>query len=78
VRLHLGLLGGGLERARGRPIYLVHGALDWMFPVYTARMAQEEALTAAGARLVYRELSDPSHTYPRDENPQILDWLAEG
>jgi phospholipase/carboxylesterase len=75
--LHLGLLGGGLERARRRPIYLVHGALDWMFPVYTARMAQE-ALTAAGARLVYRELPDLSHTYPRDENPRILDWLAAG
>lgn len=73
--LHLGLLGGGLERARGRPIYLVHGALDWMFPVYTARMAQQ-ALTEAGARLVYRELPDLSHTYPRDENPRILDWLG--
>ncbi|HEX6209640.1 MAG TPA: phospholipase [Methylomirabilota bacterium] len=72
--LHLGLLGGGLERARERPIYLVHGALDWMFPVYTARMAQE-ALTSVGARLVYRELPDLSHTYPRDENPRILDWL---
>jgi phospholipase/carboxylesterase len=72
--LHIGLLGGGLERARDRPIYLVHGALDWMFPVYTARMAQE-ALTAIGARLVYRELADLSHTYPRDENPKILDWL---
>jgi phospholipase/carboxylesterase len=73
--LHIGLLGGGLERARDRPIYLVHGALDWMFPVYTARMAQE-ALTAVGARLVYRELADLSHTYPRDENPGILDWLT--
>ena len=73
--LHLGLLGGGLERARDRPIYLIHGALDWMFPVYTARMAQE-ALTAVGARLVYRELADLSHTYPRDENPKILDWLT--
>ena len=73
--LHIGLLGGGLERARDRPIYLIHGALDWMFPVYTARMAQE-ALTAVGARLVYREIADLSHTYPRDENPRILDWLA--
>jgi phospholipase/carboxylesterase len=73
--LHLGLLGGGLERARDRPIYLIHGALDWMFPVYTARMAQE-ALTAVGARLVYRELADLSHTYPRDENSKILDWLT--
>jgi phospholipase/carboxylesterase len=72
--LHMALLGGGLERARGRPIYLIHGALDWMFPVYTARMARE-ALEAVEARLVYRELADLSHTYPRDENPRILDWL---
>jgi phospholipase/carboxylesterase len=34
-----------------------------------------EALTAVGAQLVYRELADLSHTYPRDENPRILDWL---
>jgi len=32
-------------------------------------------LQEAGARLVYRELADLSHTYPRDENPKILDWL---
>jgi len=65
---------GRLARARGRPIYLIHGALDWMFPVHTARMARE-ALLGAGARLVYREIEDLSHTYPRDENPKILDWL---
>jgi len=74
--LHPYLLAeGGIERARGRPIYLVHGALDWMFPVQTARMARQ-ALEAAGARLVYREIEDLSHTYPRDENPRILDWLG--
>jgi phospholipase/carboxylesterase len=72
--LHPLLLGGGLARARGLPIYLVHGALDWMFPVDTARMARD-ALLAAGARLVYREIEDLSHTYPREENPKILDWL---
>jgi phospholipase/carboxylesterase len=49
-----------------------------MFPEYTARMAQE-ALTAVGARSVYREVADLSRTYPGDENPRILDWLmAEG
>ena len=69
------LVEGRLGRARGRPIYLVHGALDWMFPVQTARMAAE-ALEAAGAAVVYREIADLSHTYPRDENPAILDWLA--
>lgn len=68
------LVNGGLARAQGRPIYLVHGALDWMFPVQHAQMARQ-ALTAAGARLVYREIDDLSHTYPRDENPKILDWL---
>ena len=68
------LANGGLQRAAGRPIYLVHGALDWMFPVHTARMARE-ALAEAGARLVYREIEDLSHTYPRDENPAILEWL---
>lgn len=56
------------------PIYLIHGALDWMFPVHTTRVARE-ALLSAGAQLVYREIEDLSHTYPRDENPKILDWL---
>ena len=68
------LVGEGLERARGRPIYMIHGALDWMFPVNTARFARQ-LLEDAGARLVYREIDDLSHTYPRDENPRILDWL---
>jgi phospholipase/carboxylesterase len=72
--LHPLLLGEGVERARDKPIYLVHGALDWMFPVESARIGRD-ALQAAGARLVYREIADLSHTYPRDENPKILDWL---
>jgi len=48
-------------RLRSLPIYLVHGKLDWMFPVEMARGA-EEALTAAGARVTYREIEDLSHT----------------
>ena len=72
--LHPALLASGdLARARGRPVYLVHGALDWMFPVSTAQLARQ-ALEAAGAALVYREIEDLSHTYPREENPRILDW----
>jgi phospholipase/carboxylesterase len=73
--LHPTLLASGdLARARGRPIYLVHGALDWMFPLQIAHMARE-ALTSVGARLTYREIPDLSHTYPRDEHARILDWL---
>jgi phospholipase/carboxylesterase len=69
------LTGTALHALRDRPIYLIHGALDWMFPVGTTRVARE-VLTAAGARLVYREIEDLSHAYPRDENPAILEWLA--
>jgi len=59
---------------RDLPIYLVHGALDWMFPIEMAREAAG-ALAAAGAAVTFREIDDLSHTYPRDENPKILDWL---
>jgi phospholipase/carboxylesterase len=70
------LEGAGAGRLAGLPVYLVHGALDWMFPVEVARMARD-ALGAAGARLTYRELEDTSHTYPQEENVRILDWLTE-
>jgi phospholipase/carboxylesterase len=63
------------DRLQGLPIYLVHGALDWMFAVATARHAAQ-ALTAAGAEVTYREIEDLAHAYPREENPAILDWLG--
>lgn len=62
------------ERIKGLPIYLTHGALDWMFPVHIARTAHE-ALGEAGADVVYREIDDLSHTYPREENARIMDWF---
>ena len=61
-------------RLHGLPVYLVHGKLDWMFPVQVARQTRE-LLSAAGAEIVYRELDDLSHTYPREINAEILDWL---
>ena len=65
------------ERIKALPVYLTHGALDWMFPVDIARGAKE-ALTRAGADLCYREIADLSHTYPSDENPRIMDWFLDG
>lgn len=62
------------ERLTGLPVYLVHGLLDWMFPVDFARIANA-ALTRAGAKVVLREIADLSHTYPREENPRIMDWF---
>jgi phospholipase/carboxylesterase len=68
------LMNGNLDRAAGRRIYLVHGARDWMFPIATARMAHRE-LQRAGADIVFREIEDLSHTYPREENARILEWF---
>jgi phospholipase/carboxylesterase len=71
--LHPALVRDG-RWAAGKRIYLVHGALDWMFPVAQARWAHEQ-LVGAGADVVYREIEDLSHTYPREENDRILGWF---
>ncbi len=62
-------------RMAGLPVFLTHGSLDWMFPVELARTARD-TLAAAGARITYREIDDLSHTYPREVNGEILDWMA--
>jgi phospholipase/carboxylesterase len=62
------------DRLRGLPVYLVHGALDWMFPVEVARQAKA-ALMAAGANVTYTEIDDLSHTYPREINAKMMAWL---
>ena len=63
------------ERLRGLPIHIIHGALDWMFPVELAHQAQH-ALASAGAAVTLREVDDLSHAYPRELNGVILSWLA--
>jgi phospholipase/carboxylesterase len=62
------------ERLRGLPILLVHGRLDWMFPVQIARHTSN-VLSAAGAEVTYEEIEDLSHCYPREMNAQILRWM---
>lgn len=62
------------DRLRGLPIHILHGALDWMFPVEMARHAHR-AMARAGAVVTYREVEDLSHTYPPDLNGAVLDWL---
>jgi phospholipase/carboxylesterase len=62
------------DRLRGLPIHLVHGKLDWMFPVQVARQTNQ-LLSAAGAHVTYLELDDLSHTYPREMNAPMLAWL---
>ncbi len=61
-------------RVRGLPIHIVHGVLDWMFPIALARQAHA-AFRRAGADVTYREVPDLSHTYPREMNATLLSWL---
>jgi phospholipase/carboxylesterase len=68
---------GNLAPVEGRRIRLVHGRLDWMFPVETAEAAAEE-LTRHGADVTLRIIEDLSHTYPREENDRILTWFDPG
>lgn len=63
------------DRVRGLPIHIVHGALDWMFPVEVARQT-EQRLAAVGANVTYREIDDLSHCYPREVNAILLNWMA--
>jgi phospholipase/carboxylesterase len=63
------------ERLQGLPVFLVHGRLDWMFPVQVARQTRD-ALSAAGAEVAYLELDDLSHCYPSEMNAPILRWLS--
>lgn len=62
------------SRLAGLPIYITHGALDWMFAADMARLAHAE-LSAAGANVTYREIADLSHTYPSEENARIAAWF---
>ena len=64
------------ERLKGLPIYLAHGALDWMFPVGIARAARD-AFSARGAAVTYRELPDLAHAFPTEECAAVLAWLKD-
>jgi len=68
---------GDLTQAEGKRIYWVHGALDWMFPISQARVFTN-LLSQSEADIVFREIPDLSHTYPREENSRILDWFESG
>ena len=66
---------GRIQLAREKPIYLVHGQADWMFPHelgdFTAQL-----LTEHHADLCYRSLPGLGHAFARSELPQLLSWFA--
>ena len=61
-----------VDGIKDKPIYLVHGTLDFPDPDGAQRGVGG---MEAGAKLIFREIEDLSHTYPREENGPILDWL---
>ncbi len=64
-----------LKAVKNKPVYLVHGTLDWMFPVNEAVKAKAR-LESAGADITFKEIYNLSHSYPREENLNILKWFA--
>jgi phospholipase/carboxylesterase len=63
-----------LSHAKGRRIYWVHGAKDWMFPAWRARAGEKE-LDAAGADVTLEIVPDLYHAYAREKNGPVLDWF---
>lgn len=68
------VMQGRMQHANEKPIYLVHGSHDWMFPVEVAQMASAE-LEQANANLTYREIAGLSHHFARTELPALLAWF---
>jgi len=64
----------GLAHAKGRRIFWVHGAKDWMFPAWRAKMGEKE-LAAAGADVTLEIIPDLYHAYPRERNDRVLRWF---
>ncbi len=60
--------------AKGRRIYWVHGAKDWMFPAWRAKMGEKE-LAAAGADVTLEVVPDLYHAYAREKNGTVLSWF---
>jgi predicted esterase len=63
-----------MRHAKGRRIFWVHGAKDWMFPAWRAKMGEKE-LVAAGADVTLEIVPDLYHAYPREKNDRVLNWF---
>jgi phospholipase/carboxylesterase len=66
-----------LQNAKGKRIFWVHGAQDWIFPAGSAVQACRR-LQQAGADIKLKMIEDLSHTYPCEANDAILNWFGIG
>jgi phospholipase/carboxylesterase len=63
-----------LRYAAGKRICWVHGARDWMFPLWQAKTGYKR-LMEAGADVTQVIVPDLYHAYPREQNDCILTWF---
>lgn len=61
-------------RLRSVPVFVLHGARDWMFPPETAARGAA-MLRAAGATVRHEEIEDLAHCWPREANARLLAWF---
>ena len=60
--------------ATDRPVFLVHGAEDKIFPVETAFLTKSE-LETAKVEVVLKTKNGLGHTYARNEHDSLLNWF---
>ena len=60
--------------ATDRPVFLVHGTEDNMFPVETAFLTKSE-LETAEVEVVLKIKNGLGHTYARNEHDSLLNWF---
>jgi phospholipase/carboxylesterase len=63
-----------LRHVRGRRILWIHGARDWMFPLWYAKTGYK-MLREAGADITQEIIPDLYHAYPREKNDIMLKWF---
>ena len=65
-----------LEQSKNLPVFIVHGAKDFIFPVETARMTHDLLTRSGFANLTYEELPDWGHAYTYSINETlVLPWF---
>ncbi len=68
------VMTGQIRFIASRPVYLVHGTDDWMFPVEMAHMANQQ-LVESGAEVTFRVIDGLTHSFARSEVPALLHWF---
>jgi phospholipase/carboxylesterase len=66
-----------IEHAKNLPVFIVHGAQDFTFPVTTARAAYARLQDNHFTETTYTELPDWGHAYTYSINEtQVMPWFA--